>query len=275
MRKTTFDRLSKKTFQIRKSIIEMLVPTESHHIGCSLSVVEILTFLYFRELKINPKKPTDPNRDIFIFSKGHAGAALYSTLAERGFFPKSILKKYDTNGGMLPEHVTKVVPGIELSTGSLGHGMPAAIGFSLSFRNEKKKNRSFVLISDGELNEGSTWEAIMFAGFHKLHNLIIIVDYNKFQGYGTTTDVLDLEPLAQKLKAFGWNTYEINGHNLKSFDTALKKIKKSKNKKPHFILAHTIKGKGIPHFEGKFESHYKSIDQETKDKILKKLNATV
>ncbi len=275
MDKKNISGLNKKALEIRKSIIGMLVPAESHHIGCSLSTVEILISLYFGELNIDPKKPTDPNRDIFIFSKGHAGAALYSTLAERGFFPKSILKKYDTNGGMLPEHVTKVVPGIELSTGSLGHGLPALIGFCLSFLREQKKNRGFILMSDGELNEGSTWEGIMFAGHHKLHNLVVIVDYNKMQGYGTTTEVLDLEPLNKKIETFGWNTYEIDGHDVSQLASTFNKIKQSKNKKPNWILANTIKGKGIPYFEGKFESHYKSIDQQTKDKILKELSAVV
>lgn len=253
----------------------MLVPAESHHIGCSLSTVEILVALYFSELKVNPKKPTDPNRDIFIFSKGHAAAALYSTLVGRGFFSKSILKKYDIDGGLLPEHVTKVVPGIELSTGSLGHGLPALIGFCLSFLRERKKNRGFILMSDGELNEGSTWEGIMFAGHHKLHNLIAIVDYNKMQGYGTTAEVLNLEPLNKKIETFGWNTYETNGHDINQLIKTFNKIKQLGNKKPNWILAHTVKGKGIPFFEGRFDSHYKSIDQETKSKILQELSSSL
>lgn len=249
----------------------MLVPKESHHIGCSFDIVEILTYLYFQEMKIDPKKPNDPNRDIFILSKGHAAAGVYATLSERGYFKKEILGEYDTDGGILPEHITRVVPGVELSTGSLGHGLPVGVGFALSYKNDNKKNRTFVLVSDGELNEGSNWEAIMFAGHHKLDNLTVIFDKNDYQGYGKTADIIDLSPIENKLKEFGWNTYEINGHDFKDLKNVFTKIKKSKNKKPHFIIAKTIKGKGIPEFEGKFESHYHSITQEMKDELLKKI----
>lgn len=266
------DFLKKTTTQIRKNIIEMLVPKESHHIGCSLSIVEILTSLYFQQMSIDPKKPIDPKRDIFILSKGHAAAALYATLAERGFFDKKILAQYDTEGGLLPEHVTRVVPGIELSTGSLGHGLPVGVGFALSSRNDKKKNHVYVLVSDGELDEGSSWEAILFAGHHKLSNLIVIVDYNKLQGFGTTHEVLDLEPLSAKLKAFGWNVYDVDGHDFGDLDNVFEKIKNSQDGSPHFVIANTIKGKGIAHFEGKFESHYHSIDEVTKETLLEEFN---
>lgn len=257
--------------KIRKGIIEMLVPKESHHIGCSLSMVEILTYLYFEEMKINPKKSKDSNRDIFILSKGHAGASLYATLSLRGFFNKKVLNKFDIDGGLLPEHATSVVPGIELSTGSLGHGLPVGLGFALSFLTDNKKNKVYVGMSDGELNEGSNWEAIMFAGHHKINNLIAIVDKNDFQGYGSTKNVIDLSPIQNKLNLFNWNTYVIDGHDFSQLLKTFKKIKASKNKKPHFIIAKTIKGKGIPEFEGKFESHYHSITQEMKNLLLKKL----
>ena len=263
--------LTKTALNIRKSIIEMLVPKESHHIGCSLDIVEILTYLYFQEMKIDPKKPNDPNRDIFILSKGHAAAGVYATLAERGYFKKEILGKYDTNGGILPEHITRVVPGIELSTGSLGHGLPVGVGFALSYKNDKKKNRVFVLISDGELNEGSNWEAFMFAGHQKLDNLTVILDKNDYQGYGLTSEIIDLSPIEGKLKNFGWNTYKADGHDFADLKKAFDNVKKSKNNKPNFIIAKTIKGKGIPEFEGKFESHYHSITQETKDMLLKSM----
>lgn len=256
---------------IRRLLIETLVPKESHHIGCSLDIVEILTYLYFKELNINPKNPKDPKRDIFILSKGHAGVALYATLAERGFFSKKTLKKFDVNGGLLPEHATSVVPGIELSTGSLGHGLPVGAGFATSFLSDTLKNRVVVLMSDGELDEGSNWEAFMFAGQHKLDNLIAIIDSNNFQGYGATKDIINLAPITDKLKLFNWNTYIIDGHNYSQLSSVFKKIKTSKNKKPHFIVAKTIKAKGIPELEGKFESHYVSIDEEMKKKFLKNL----
>ena len=263
--------LTKTALNIRKSIIEMLVPKESHHIGCSLDIVEILTYLYFQEMKIDSIKPNDLNRDIFILSKGHAAAGVYATLAERGFFKKEILQKYDTDGGILPEHITRVVPGIELSTGSLGHGLPVGVGFALSYKNDNKKNRVFVLVSDGELNEGSNWEAIMFAGHHKLDNVTVILDKNDFQGYGSTSEIIDLSPIEGKLKNFGWNTYKVDGHDFADLKKAFDNVKKSKNNKPNFIIAKTIKGKGIPEFEGKFESHYHSITQEMKDSLLKKI----
>ena len=245
--------LEKTAFNIRRKIIEMLVPKESHHIGCSLSIIEILTYLYFQELNINPKDPKDKDRDIFILSKGHAGAALYATLAEKGFFDKSLLSKYDTEGGVLPEHATAIISGIEVSTGSLGHGLPIGCGFATSFKNDNKKNKVIVLMSDGELNEGSNWEAIMFANTHNLSNLTVIVDCNKFQGYGKTKKIIDLSPLYLKIKAFGWNFFEIDGHNFKDLKEAFKEVENSKNNKPNFILANTIKGKGIKEFEGKFE----------------------
>lgn len=263
--------LQRTTQNIRKSIIEMLVPKESHHIGCSLDIVEILTYLYFQEMKIDPKKPNDPSRDIFILSKGHAAAGVYATLAERGFFKNEILQKYDTDGGILPEHITRVVPGIELSTGSLGHGLPVGVGFALSYKNDNKKNRIFVLVSDGELNEGSNWEAIMFAGHHKLDNLTVILDKNDYQGYGRNVDIIDLSPIENKIKDFGWNTYKADGHDFKDLKKAFESVKKSKNNKPNFIIAKTIKGKGIPEFEGKFESHYHSITQEMKEKLLRNI----
>jgi transketolase len=254
---------------IRFSIIKMLVPKESHHIGCSLSTVEILTTLYFNVLNVNPEKPEDKNRDIFILSKGHGAAALYATLAEKGFFKKDVLQKYDTDGGILPEHSTKVVPGIEASTGSLGHGLPIGIGFALDRLKNKSKSKAYVLLSDGELDEGSNWEAIMFAGHHRLHNLTVIIDLNGFQGYAETKEVIDLSPLSEKIKLFGWEVKECDGHDFMSLKTALDK--KQSSGKPRMIIAQTVKGKGVPYFEGKFEAHYKSIDEETKQKILKEL----
>ena len=268
MKENRDDLLVKTAGKIRRNIIEMLVPKESHHIGCSLSIVEILTSLYFKQMIIDLKKPNDSKRDIFILSKGHAAAALYATLAERGFFEKKILAQYDTEGGLLPEHVTRVVPGIELSTGSLGHGLPVGVGFALAARNDKKKNHVYVVVSDGELDEGSSWEAILFAGHHKLSNLTVIVDYNKLQGFGTTGEVLDLEPLSAKLKAFGWNVYDVDGHDFSDLNNVFEKIKNSQDCKPHFVIANTIKGKGIAHFEGKFESHYHSIDDVTKSLLI-------
>ncbi len=262
------DDLAKIASDIRYSVIKVLNPGVSHHIGCSLGIIELLTYLYFQELKIDPKNPKSDERDMFILSKGHAGIALFATLAHRGFFDKEILNGYDQDGGTVPEHVTTVVPGVELSTGSLGHGLPVSAGLAFDFKQTKSPRRAVVLMSDGELDEGSNWEAIMFSGHHKLSQLIAIVDKNGFQGYGETGKIIDLGSIAEKVKMFGWEAYEIDGHDFDQMEQVFKQIKESRSGKPSMIIAKTIKGKGIPHFEGKFESHYNSIDQATKDIIL-------
>lgn len=256
---------------IRKSIIEMAVPHETHHLGCSLDIVEILTVLYFDEMNVNPKDPKDPARDMFILSKGHGAAALYATLYKKGFFDEKLLHTYDRDGGILPEHASSAVPGVEFSTGSLGHGLPVAAGAALSFLRDKKSNRVFTILSDGELNEGSNWEALLFAGHHKLSNLIAIIDLNGFQGYATTEKVLDLSPLPQKFREFRWDTHEVDGHNIEEIKKVFKKIKKENIQKPHMIIANTTKGKGIAQFEGKFEAHYKSMSEEQQKAILEDL----
>lgn len=262
MAESKTQRLQKKAYHIRESMFQMLVPTVTHHIGCSLDIVEILTVLYFHVMTVFPKNPESEKRDIFLLSKGHAGLALYATLAERGFFSKKALDSYDKDGGLLPEHASRVVPGIELSTGSLGHALPVGLGFALDFKRLKKKNRVFVVMSDGELDEGSNWEAFLFANQHKLDNVCIIIDYNKFQGFGKTKDVINLDPLPEKFKAFGWDSYEVDGHNMTEMIRIFNKVKDKKNKKPSAIIAHTIKGKGAYFFEGKFESHYHSLSPE-------------
>lgn len=260
--------LENYAFQIRYLMLQALRPKESHHIGCAFSIVDILTYLYFKELNINPKNPKDKNRDIFILSKGHAGLAVYATLYHKGFISKKKLFTYDQDGSDLPEHISITVPGVEVSTGSLGHGLPIGIGFATSFLNDKKKTKVYVLLSDGELNEGSNWEALMYAGHHQLNNLIVIVDRNGFQGYGQTKKVIDLSPLGKKLNLFGWEVSETDGHNFEKIDKTFLTVGQSKSNKPKFIIANTVKGKGISYFEGKFESHYKSVDKITKKEIL-------
>jgi len=261
--------LKKIADEIRYLMIQSIRPLESHHIGCAFSIVDIVVFIYFKMLKVYPNNPKNKKRDIFILSKGHAALAVYATLHKKGFFSKKYLLNYDRDGSILSEHINHQVPGVEVSTGSLGHGLPIGVGWATSFLRDNKKNKVYVLISDGELNEGSNWEAIMFAAHHHLHNLIVILDNNEFQGYSSTKKVINLSPLAKKLKDFGWNVYEIDGHDFLNMEEVFNKIKNNKNKKPNFIVAKTIKAKGLIGFEGKFESHYKSIDQKTKETILK------
>ncbi|MBI5401676.1 transketolase [Candidatus Wolfebacteria bacterium] len=243
--------------RIRLQILKMIFKSKTAHIGGSFSSIEILTVLYFKIMRINPKKPFWEDRDRFILSKGHIAAGLYAVLAERGFFNKKMLVNYYVNGGNFPGHVSRnCVPGIEVSTGSLGHGLAMANGISLAGKRDKKNYRVFVLLSDGECDEGSNWEAILFAGHHKLDNLIAIVDYNKLQAFGKTNEVLNLEPFAAKWRNFGWEAKKINGHNFKEIILALKNIPFKKGK-PSVLIAHTIKGKGVSFMENKLEWHYK------------------
>ncbi|TSC95183.1 MAG: transketolase subunit A [Parcubacteria group bacterium Licking1014_1] len=253
--------------EIRKNVLEMKFASQSSHIGSAFSCIDILTVLYFKILNINPKNPTSENRDRFILSKGHAASALYATLARRGFFSENVLKNYCQNGKKLAGHTTKdSVPGIETSTGSLGHGLPMGIGLALAGR---KKYKVFVLMSDGECDEGSNWEAALFASHHKLDNLIAIIDYNKLQAFGKTNEVLNLEPLKEKFIAFGWGVKEINGHNHTEIEKALLSCN---DNKPNIIIANTIKGKGVSFMENKLKWHYKSLNENEYKKALEELN---
>lgn len=263
--------LAKTAKEIRKSILRMHFLSQESHIGSALSCVDILTVLYFRILDINPKKPTDKNRGRFILSKGHAASALYAVLAEKGFFSKNILNSFCKDNSKLPGHSTiNTVPGIEASAGSLGHGLPMATGMALADKKDKKLSRVFVLISDGECDEGTTWEAALFSSHHKLDNLTAIIDYNKLQALGKTNEILNLEPLKDKWISFGWNVKEINGHNFNEIENALKPNNLHKNK-PYVIIAHTIKGKGISFMENKLAWHYKSPNREQYNLALKEL----
>ncbi len=261
----------KTATEIRKKILDMKLMSQGSHIGSALSCVDILTVLYFKILKLNTKNSKSQDRDRFLLSKGHAASALYATLAQRGFFSEDVLETYCQNGSKLAGHVIKdCVPGIEVSTGSLGHGLPIGIGMAIAAKKSKKNYRVFVLLSDGECDEGSNWEAALFASHHKLDNLIAIIDYNKIQSFGRTNEVLNLEPLAQKWKSFGWQVKEINGHNFKELEKTLLRMPFKKDS-PNIIIAHTIKGKGVSFMEDKLEWHYKSPTKEQYDLALKEL----
>lgn len=267
------DKLQDIAQSVRHDVIMSLAPKVSIHIGCAMGIVDILVYLYFEYLHIDPKKPNDSDRDIFILSKGHAGIAQFATLAERGYFDKKIVNTYDRDGGVIPGHSSRVLPGIEASTGSLGHGLPIGVGYAVAAKGDNIKKKVVVMLSDGELEEGSNWEAIMFAAQHQLDNVIVIVDVNGFQGYAPTKDVINLNPMEEKFKVFGWDTYKVNGHDSNDMRKIFMEVDKRNNQKPVCVLAKTVKGKGMQEYEGKFESHYDSLNQATIDRIAKTLEA--
>lgn len=248
---------------IRKDIITMSYHAGSAHSGGALSCVEILVALYFKIMKVFPEDPYNDKRDRLIFSKGHDAKVLYATLCERGFFPKSVLEGYEKDGGKLHGHnVRHFVPGVENSAGSLGHGLSLAAGVAFAGKIDKKKFKVYAILSDGECDEGSIWEAIFFAGHHKLDNLVVIVDYNKLQGFGYTKDILDFEPFTDKWKAFGWEAKEIDGHDIEQLIGTLSKVPLQKGK-PTVLIAHTIKGLGgVEKHINQISSQYKPPTEE-------------
>ncbi|MFH1031498.1 MAG: transketolase [Chloroflexota bacterium] len=259
--------------RIRVHALRMTHQAKSSHIGGCLSVADLLAVLYDRVLKVDPIHPNKADRDRFIMSKGHAAAAVYAVLAESGFFPLDQLRYFYQDGSNLSGHVTYQVPGVEASTGSLGHGLSMGAGMALAGKASVQTFRVFVLLSDGELDEGSTWEAALFAPHHHLGNLIAIVDYNKIQSFGTVSEVLDLEPLAEKWKAFGWSVQEIDGHNFKQIESALLSVP-FEHRRPSCIIAHTIKGKGVSFMENQLAWHYKHPNDEELRKALAELGVS-
>jgi len=258
--------LDRRSRELRRQIVRMLEKGGRGHVGSAFSLVEILRVLYDDILKYDPKHPRSPQRDRCILSKGHGCLALYVLLAEKGFFPESELWKFCKPDGILGGHPEfGKVPGVEASTGSLGHGLPIGVGFALNARHEKAGHRIFVVSSDGESNEGSVWEAALCAGKHRLSNLTVLVDYNKQQSYSTTYEVLDLEPFADKWRAFGFAVEEVDGHNVEQLRAALKRVPFAADK-PSTILCHTIKGKGASFVENNLNWHHKNkvTDDEVK-----------
>ena len=248
--------LEKIAREIRQKIFIAICHAGGGHIAPSLSSVEILTALYFKILKIDKNNYKHDNRNRFILSKGHAGVALYAVLAKKGIIDENILNTFCQKGSILGAHPETAIPGVEFSTGSLGHGLSLGTGVALAGKLDKKDYKVFVLLSDGECQEGSVWEAAMFASHHKLDNLVAIIDYNKLQSLGKVNDIVSLEPFVDKWRAFGWSVREVNGHNISEIVGALGEIPFSKNV-PSVIIAHTIKGKGISFMENKPIWHYR------------------
>jgi len=239
---------------IRAHALEMTYRAKASHIGSCFSIAEILAVLYGSILRIDPLYPKALDRDRLIISKGHAAASVYAALALCGFFPLEQLKTFCESGSDLLGHVSHEVPGVEYSSGSLGHGLSIGCGMALAAKQSGENFHTYVLLSDGELNEGSTWEAILFAGHHKLSSLTMIVDCNRMQALGATADILELEPLGKKLQACAWEVIEVDGHNEAFLEEALKK----KSDKPKAVIGHTIKGKGIAYMENSLTWHYKN-----------------
>jgi len=246
----------------RAQVLRMTHRAKSSHVGTCFSIIELLVVLYHRILSVDPANSLWPERDRFILSKGHGAAALYAILAGRGFFPEQWLERFYGDGAQLVGHVThRGVPGVELSTGSLGHGLPVGCGIALAAKRDGGSSRVFALLSDGECDEGSTWEAALFAPHHKLDNLTVIVDCNKIQSLGTVKSVLDLDPLPAKWSSFGWAVREIEGHDFRQIDEVLRGVPCEPGR-PTCVIAHTIKGKGVSFMEDKLLWHYRTPSTE-------------
>jgi len=239
----------------------MVHRANASHIGSALSIADIMAVLYCTVLGKDKDNPEWKDRDRFILSKGHACVAIYAVLAESGYFDKSELESYGTDYSNFMTHISHKVPGVEFSTGSLGHGLPFGVGKALAAKKQGSDWRTFVLLGDGEMDEGSNWEAMMFASHHQLDNLVAIIDYNKLQSLTTVADTLGIEPLAHKLEAFGWCAKEIDGHDHTSLELALSSTP-WENGKPSVLIAHTVKGKGVSYMENSVDWHYKSPNDQ-------------
>jgi transketolase len=266
----TFDQavFDRRARELRFVIADMMSRAGSGHLGGAYSLVEILTSLYWRILRIDPARPKWEDRDRFVLSKGHAGPALYATLAFRGFFPTSELLTLNQNGTNLPSHcdMLKTI-GVDMTAGSLGQGLSAAVGMAIGAKLDKKEFRVYAVIGDGESDEGQIWEAAMLAAHRKLDNLIAITDYNKFQIDGAVSEILSIEPLADKWRAFNWEVLEMDGHDWNSIHSTITKAQQVRGK-PVMIIAHTIKGKGHSMYENRCESHNIRFDDKNRAETL-------
>jgi transketolase len=251
----TPEELAERAHRVRERILDMGASTVGTHLGGSLSAADILTVLYGAVLRVRPDEPDWPDRDWFVLSKGHAGAALYSVLAEYGFIPAEECAEYAQPGSRLAGHPLRRVEGVEFPTGSLGHGLALASGAALAARRLGRPSRAFALLGDGELQEGSVWEAVMAAAHHRLDNLVAIVDRNGWQISGPTEECMTLEPLADRWRSFGWAVREVDGHDLPALLAAFGDLPATAGR-PTAVLARTVKGRGVPMLEDRKKSHY-------------------
>lgn len=251
------EQLAAVSRDLRYQVVQLSHRAGTPHLGSALSVIDILVALYWRVARIDPRQPDDPTRDRVILSKGHAATALYTALSARGFFPEAWLDTFAQAASRLAEQPSPgCAPGVELATGSLGHGLPVGTGLTLGARILQRDYRVFVVMSDGECNEGTVWEAAMFAAARRLGHLTVVVDYNKWQATGRSNEVMELESLAAKWTAFGWDTVEVDGHDMAAVIDALE-VKRTAEARPRAIIAHTIKGKGVSFMEDDNNWHYR------------------
>lgn len=258
--------------RIRCQALRMVTQAKASHIGSALSIADIVAVLYGRTLRVSPVAPRHPGRDRFILSKGHACVAVYAALAETGFIDRALLDSYGNDGSMLMAHISHKVPGVEFSTGALGHGLPFGTGKALAAKRKGEAWRTVVLTSDGEWGEGSNWEAALFAAHHGLDNLLCIIDYNKLQSLRTVDETLKLEPLHSKFEAFGWAVCELDGHDHGALIQATE-AEPCEAGKPMMLIAHTTKGKGVSFMEDKVEWHYRNPTPELLEAALAEVEA--
>jgi transketolase len=271
MKSSDIKQLQKKAVDIRKNILKMLLAAGSGHTGGSLSLVEILLSLYYYKLKCDPKNPSMPDRDRVLLSKGHGAPALYAVLADRGYFSQDLLWGLRKLGSKLQGHPQVGLPGVEISSGSLGQGLSIANGMALGARLDGLASRMYCIMGDGETNEGQVWEAAMTSAHYKLDNVCAIIDFNKLQIDGFCCQIMDMGPYVHKWKDFGWNTYEVDGHDLKQLMDALDAAENVKGK-PSVIIAHTIKGKGVSFVENKVEWHGVAPKKDQYELAIKELD---
>lgn len=260
-----------RAIRVRERIIEMCASGTGGHLGGGMSLVEILVVLYYDVLRIDPDRPADPSRDLLLLSKGHGALCLYAVLAERGFFPASMLAEYGVAGGLFMAHPNPVLPGVEMPSGALGHGLPIGVGAALEARLAGVDRRVVVVLGDGELQEGSVWEAAMSASSQGLSGLTAVVDRNHLQITGDTESVVELEPLDQRWRAFGWTVREVDGHDQNEVRAALTAAPEAG--RPTVVLASTVKGRGLPYVEGKVVSHFARLGERERRRALAAVRA--
>ncbi|MFG2006882.1 transketolase [Spirillospora sp. NPDC048911] len=257
------------TARIREYVVDMCAGPEGGHLGGAMSLVEILTALYFNVMRVDPGLPASPRRDLLVLSKGHGGIALYATLCAVGFFPRECLAGYGRPGSPFMAHPHPEIPGVEMPSGSLGHGLALGVGLALATRLDGTDRRCFVVMGDGELQEGSVWEAAAVAAHQRLDNLVAVIDRNKLQITGETESVASLEPLADRWRAFGWRVQEVDGHDIEALTRALGGP--AEPDRPTVVIAHTVKGKGLPFVEGRTHSHYARLGERQHRRALNAL----